>query len=127
MGAQTECIPYEEIVSHLTPDDHIAIISCNTCTRVCKTGGEGIIEDLARQLRADGFDVVSESLVTTACHYDYVADLVLPTNLTAAIVMACEVGWVAVVQRVGKHAKVVRACTTSGLLSSVPKRPAKAS
>ena len=121
MGAQTEAVPYEEMVSQLDRSDRIAVISCNTCVRVCKTGGEGIMEDLARRLRADGFDVCDEVLVTVACHHDYVADAALTNGVTAAVVMACEVGWISVVQRL-RDRKVIRACTTSGLLSSVPKK-----
>jgi len=126
MGAQTEAIPYEEITAQLSRDDRIAVITCNTCVRVCDTGGEEIMPEFARRLRADGFRVCDEAVVTVACHADYIRDAMAASDATAAVVMACEVGWIAVAQHMGDR-KVVRACTTSGLLSSVPKRKATAS
>jgi len=121
MGAQTEAVPYEEIVSMLAPDDTVALLTCNTCVRVCRTGGVDFMEEMARRLRADGFNVVDEAVVTTACHYDYVANALPREGFTVAIVLACEVGWIAVRQHCPKP-KLIRACKTLGLLSSVPKK-----
>lgn len=120
MGSQTEPIPYEEIVAQLSPDDRIAVITCNTCVRIVGVGGTEIMRGLAKRLREDGFIVTDEISVTTACHYDYVARAPLREDATAAVVLACEVGWMAVVQRLDGR-KIVRGAKTTGLMSSVPK------
>ncbi|HQK93710.1 MAG TPA: hypothetical protein PLD23_09405 [Armatimonadota bacterium] len=125
MGAQTEAVPYEEIVAQLEPGEKVALVTCNTCVRVCETGGEAFMEEMARRLRADGFEVTDEVVTITACNRDYVFDAPMSGRQTATIVLACDVGWMAVVQRF-RDRKCVKACKTTGLMSSVPKSRPKA-
>jgi len=120
MGAQTEAIPYEEIVAQLEPGEKVALVTCNTCVRIVGTGGEEFMEDMARRLRADGFDVTDEVVTITACNRDYVVDAPMSGRQTATVVLACDVGWMAVVQRF-RDGKCIKACKTTGLMSSIPK------
>jgi len=68
----------------------VGIVSCNSCARVCETGGKEKMEELAARLKADGFQVVDTELVPLACNVDavkrpdYKADYI--------VVLACDSG-----------------------------------
>jgi hypothetical protein len=62
---------YEDLKGMLKPDHGIVILSCNSCARLNDgLGGEEGAENLARKLRADGFDVVHRELLNEACSPD---------------------------------------------------------
>ena len=54
----TSCKPYGIIRGMLKKWKKVGIVSCNSCARVCETGGKDKMEELATRLKTDGFDVV---------------------------------------------------------------------
>jgi hypothetical protein len=82
--------PYGVIKGMLKKWKKIGIVSCNSCARICETGGKEKMEELAARLKADGFEVVDMELVPMACAIDavkrpnYQADML--------IALACDSG-----------------------------------
>jgi hypothetical protein len=68
----------------------IGIVSCNSCARVCETGGKEKMDELAQRLKNDGYDVVDTELVPMACNIDAVKR----PNYTADMLvsLACDSG-----------------------------------
>jgi ferredoxin len=82
--------PYDVIKAELRKWKKIGIISCNSCARVCETGGRKKLEEMAERLKNDGYEVVDTELVPMACmidlikKHDYQAEILL--------VLACDSG-----------------------------------
>jgi ferredoxin len=82
--------PYDVIKAELRKWKKIGIISCNSCARVCETGGIKKLEEMAERLKNDGYEVVDTELVPMACmidlikKHDYQAEILL--------VLACDSG-----------------------------------
>jgi len=66
----TEAKPYGIIKARLKKEDKIGIIACNSCARMCETGGEKAMKKLASRLKKDGFNVVDTDLIGIACDFD---------------------------------------------------------
>ncbi len=66
----TSIKPYGVIRGMLKKWKKIGVISCNSCARVCETGGKEKMEELAARLKTDGFDVVDMDVVPMACNMD---------------------------------------------------------
>ena len=82
--------PYGLIKSKLSKKDQIGIISCNSCPKICETGGEKEMKKLARRLKKDGFNVVDMDLIGRACDFDLLKKDEL--HGTTTIVLACDAG-----------------------------------
>jgi hypothetical protein len=86
----TSSKPYGVIKGMLKKWKKIGIVSCNSCARVCETGGREKADELAVRLRQDGFDVVDVEVLPMACNVDaarrpnYKGDLL--------VVLACDSG-----------------------------------
>jgi hypothetical protein len=86
----TNSKPYGVIRGMLKKWKTVGIVSCNSCARVCETGGKEKMDELAARLKADGFQVVDTELVPLACNLDavkrpdYKADYL--------VVLACDSG-----------------------------------
>jgi hypothetical protein len=86
----TNSKPYGVVKGMLKKWKKIGIISCNSCARVCETGGRKKLEEMTERLKNDGFEVVDSELVAMACmvdlvkKHDYQADILL--------VLACDSG-----------------------------------
>jgi hypothetical protein len=108
----TSCKPYGIIRGMLKKWKKVGIVSCNSCARVCETGGKDKMEELATRLKTDGFDVVDMELVPMACNVDamkkpdYKADYL--------IALACDSG-VCTLQSLFPNKAVVQALDTVGL------------
>ena len=66
----TSSKPYGVIRGMLKKWRKTGIVSCNSCARVCETGGRERMEELAERLKKDGFNVVDTHLVPMACNVD---------------------------------------------------------
>ncbi len=121
MGAVTQRLPLEKIESQLNKTDRIAIISCNTCVRFCGTGGLEKMEELAAQLRKDGFTVVDELLVTAACIRDYIERARISKNINKVIALTCDAGWTSIKQAL-PNVDVIRANETLGIMIVSPSK-----
>ena len=65
---RTRAVKYEIIVEQLEKkSDVISIVSCNTCVRLAKTGGEEKMKNLAMKLMEDGYHVKDGFLITLPC------------------------------------------------------------
>ena len=86
----TSAKPYGIVKGQLKKWKKIGIVACNSCARVCETGGKQKMEEMAERLRKDGFDVVDVELVPMAC----AIDIVKKPNYQAdmLISMACDSG-----------------------------------
>jgi hypothetical protein len=108
----TSSKPYGLVRGMLKKWKKIGIVSCNSCARVCETGGKEKMEELATRLKQDGFDVVDMELVPMVCNVDaakkpdYHADYL--------VVLACDSG-VLTLQSVFHNKMVVPALDTIGL------------
>jgi len=86
----TNAKPYGVVRGMLKKWKKIGIVSCNSCARVCETGGREKMEKLAERLKKDGFEVVDTELVPMCCAIDavkrpnYQADML--------VVLACDSG-----------------------------------
>jgi hypothetical protein len=108
----TSIKPYGVIKGMLKKWKKIGIVSCNSCARVCETGGKEKMEELAARLKTDGFDVVDLELVPMAC----AVDSVKKPNYQAdyLVVLACDSG-VCTLQSLFPNKIVVPANDTIGL------------
>ena len=89
MGVMTRPRPMHDIVADLDRSQPLTVISCNNCTRVSGAGGEAVIGPFCRDLRARGFRVEQEVLITNPCSRGYFEDLELAPASKAVVLMAC--------------------------------------
>ena len=108
----TELKPYGMIKSQLNKKDKIGIVSCNTCARMCETGGRKEMKKLAARLKKDGFNVVDTDLIGFACDFDQLKAEELHGNTT--IVLACDAG-VYNLKKLFPKKKIITALDTIGL------------
>lgn len=108
----TEQKPYGMIRTQLTKEDKISIVSCNTCVRICETGGEKAMNELADKLSKDGFTVLNKDLIGAACDFDQIKDKKVGGN--AIIVLACDAG-IYNLKKLFPEKKIIPALDTIGL------------
>jgi hypothetical protein len=108
----TDMKPYGLIKSQLDKKDKIGIVSCNSCPKICETGGEKAMKKLSRRLKKDGFKVVDEDLIGRACDFDLLKKDEL--NGTATIVLSCEAGTYNIRKLFPKR-KLIEALDTIGM------------
>jgi len=108
----TKSKPYSEIKSELKKSDKIGIISCNVCARLCGTGGEKVMQNLANKLKKDGYNIVDVDLIGTPCDYELLNKSQLHGNVQ--IVLACDAGVYNLKKLFPKH-KIVGANKTLGV------------
>ena len=104
--------PYGLIRGMLRKWKKIGIVSCNSCARVCETGGREKMEELAQRLKNDGYEVVDTELVPMACNIDAVKR----PNYTAdmLVALACDSG-VCTLQSLFPSKTVIPGLDTIGL------------
>jgi len=108
----TELKPYGMIKAELEKNDKIGIVSCNACPRICETGGEPTMKELAERLKKDGYNVVDKDLIGRACDYDQLKAPEIHGNVT--IVLACDAGLYNLKKLFPKR-KIIAALDTIGL------------
>jgi hypothetical protein len=108
----TEIKPYGIIKGMLKKWKKIGIVSCNSCARVCETGGQKVMDELAERLRKDGYDVVDTALVPLACNLDLVKRPKLDADIL--VILACDCG-VNTIQDIFPGKKIVAALNTIGI------------
>jgi len=108
----TDIKPYGIIKGMLKKWKKIGIVSCNSCARVCETGGEKKMQELAERLKSDGYDVVNTALVPLACNLDLVKKPKLDADIL--VVLACDCG-VNTLQDIYPSKKIVPALNTIGI------------
>jgi len=108
----TELKPYGLIKSELNKKDNIGIVACNSCARMCETGGKEAMDKLALKLKQDGFNVVDTDLIGIACDFDQLKEDELQGDVT--IVLACDAG-VYNLKKLFPKRKIISGLDTVGL------------
>ncbi len=108
----TKSLPYSKIKKHLKKTDKIGVISCNSCVRICGTGGEKQMNALAFKLKKDGFNVVDIDLIGAPCNYELLNKSQLHGNVQ--VVLSCDAGCYNLKKLFPKH-KIIPALKTLGL------------
>jgi len=108
----TESKPYGMIKGQLKKRYRINIVSCNSCTRMCETGGKEAMKKLSMRLRKDGFNVVDMDLIGMACDFDQLKKNELKGDVT--IILACDSG-VYNLKKLFPRRKIIPALDTLGL------------
>ncbi|MGD9131956.1 MAG: hypothetical protein PVH73_10360 [Candidatus Bathyarchaeota archaeon] len=108
----TNSKPYGVVKGMLKKWKTIGIISCNSCARVCETGGQKRMDELAERLKKDGYNVVNTAVVPLACNIELVKRPQLDADIL--VVLACDCG-VSTVQEIFANKKVVAANDTIGI------------
>ena len=104
--------PYGIIKGMLRKWKKIGIVACNSCARVCETGGREKMEELAERLRKDGYNVVDTDLIPLACNVDLVKRPKYESDVL--VVLACDSG-VYTFQSLFPAKKIVPALNTIGI------------
>ncbi len=108
----TSSKPYGVVKGLLKKWKKIGLVSCNSCARVCETGGKEIMEALGERLKRDGFNVVDMELVPMACAIDAVKKPNYQADMLVAL--ACDSG-VLTLQALFPTKMVIPANDTIGL------------
>jgi len=104
--------PYGIIRGALRKRKKIGLIACNSCARICETGGQKRLDELSERLKKDGFDVVGADLVPLVCNIDAVKRRSYDGDYL--LILACDSG-VFTVQSLFPSKVVVPALNTEGL------------
>ncbi|UZE94070.1 MAG: hypothetical protein IB618_00645 [Candidatus Pacearchaeota archaeon] len=104
--------PYGLIKAQLDKKDKIGIVSCNSCAKLCETGGEKEMKKLAEKLKKDDFKVVDMDLIGVPCDFDQLKKDELHGDVT--IVLACDAG-VYNLKKLFPKRKIIEALDTTGL------------
>ncbi|MBW1800664.1 MAG: methylenetetrahydrofolate reductase C-terminal domain-containing protein [Deltaproteobacteria bacterium] len=86
--------PFKEIMDSLEGYEKIAVIGCNGCAKVCMTGGDEQVAELAEKLRNQGKKVVLEATPDRTCYVDKTRKVLDPNldrvkEAEAMIVLGC--------------------------------------
>ena len=104
--------PYGIVKGMLKKYYSVGIIACNSCARLCETGGQKRMEELAERLKKDDYDVVDSDLVPLVCNIDAVKRREYKGK--QLLVLACDAG-VFTVQSLFPNKSVIPANDTVGL------------
>jgi hypothetical protein len=104
--------PYGVVRGQLRKWKKIGVVACNSCARVCETGGKEKMEELAQRLKSDGFDVTDTELVAMTCNIDLTKKPQYQSEML--VVLACDSG-VFTLQTLFPDKIVVPALDTVGL------------
>lgn len=108
----TKLKSYKQIKSKLNKKDKIGIVSCNSCARMCGTGGEKELKILSSQLKKEGYNVVDEDLIGAPCMMSQLKKDELHGDKTIAL--ACISG-VYNLKKLFPKRKIIPALETLGL------------
>ena len=108
----TSMKPYGMIRGSLRKWKKTGLIACNSCARVCETGGKKRLDELTERLTKDGFNVVGSDLVPLVCNIDAVKRRSYDGDYL--LILACDSG-VFTVQSLFPNKIVVSALNTEGL------------
>ena len=122
MVAITEKKKFEEITSQLKPKEKIALITCNTCTRMYNTGGLEVLNEYADKLENQSFKVTDRIVLTAACFEDYIKAVSITKESTSAIILACDSGY-GMVKRNLPNKKVICGLKTLGIQQGRDPKP----
>ncbi|OYT41382.1 MAG: hypothetical protein B6U78_03040 [Candidatus Aenigmarchaeota archaeon ex4484_224] len=95
----------------------IAILACNGCARFCETGGESYLNELAKRLEENGFEVKIKKLIPLLCDIDLIKREVSEEEIKEVdciIPLACIAGIYAT-KKLFPNKKIIEAIDTIGI------------
>lgn len=116
MVCVTRRLPLQRLLDLLTPGEEVTVISCNTCTHYCGTGGRLAMDHLTFHLEIHGISVVGKELVTRVCLQEQLRHCSVQGTI---VLMACNSG-LASVREAWPDKKIVVTNDTLGLGSYHP-------
>lgn len=117
---RTRAIKYKEVAAQLDKDhDVIALVSCNTCVRLAKTGGQAKMKKMATQLKGDEFQVKEGFLITLPCWDSCLENFKLNDQVNTVIIIGCSCAKAAI-ETLYPKMKVVSAIMDRGMLIEDP-------
>ena len=122
MVAITEKKKFEAIKANHKPKEKVALLTCNTCTRMFNTGGLEILNEYAKQLESENFEVTDRIVLTAACFEDYIKSASITKASTSAIILACDSGY-GTVKRNLPDKKVICGLKTLGVQQGRDPKP----
>ena len=108
----TSMKPYGMIRGSIRKWKKVGLIACNSCARICETGGKKILDELSERLKKDGFNVVGSDLVPLVCNITAVKRRSYEADYL--VILACDSG-VFTVQSIFPDKIVIPALFTKGL------------
>ena len=108
----TRLVNYNKIKKQLNKKDKIGIVSCNSCARMCGTGGEKEMIILSEKLKRDGYHVVDTDLIGAPCMINQLKKDELNGDTT--IILACVSG-VYNLKKIFPKKKIIPGLKTIGL------------
>ena len=63
--------PEQEVLDAVAGYDKVVVVGCNGCAKVCNTGGEPQVAEMAEKLRAAGKEVVFEVTPERTCYINH--------------------------------------------------------
>lgn len=103
---------YSSIKKDLKKSDRIGIVSCNSCARMCETGGMKEMKNFFGRLKKDGYHVVDMDLIGIACDFDQLKKDELKGDVM--LVLACDSG-VYNLKKLFPRKKIIPCLETIGL------------
>lgn len=110
----TKSRDYKGIIKRLKKLDKIIILSCNSCAKICKTGGEKELNRLKSKLEKDGFKVTSVVLIAVPCNLDMMEESKKEFIGNTIICLACDAA-IHNLKKVFPKMKIIPALKTIGL------------
>ncbi|MDD2680401.1 MAG: hypothetical protein PHO03_06355 [Candidatus Omnitrophica bacterium] len=110
----TKSRDYKDIVKNLKKSDKVSIISCNSCAKICGTGGEKNMEKMKSKLEKDGFKVVSLTLIAVPCNVDMVESSKKEVLGNKIVCIACDAA-IHNLKKIFPKKKIIEALYTVGL------------
>ena len=68
----TQPKPFSEVVDAIGVQQRLLVIGCGGCAKVCHTGGEPEVEEMVRQLEAEGHVVLASGVPERTCYIQHV-------------------------------------------------------
>ena len=108
----TDSKPYGLLKTMFSKSDKIGIVSCNTCAKMCETGGQKGMDRLAKRLKDDDFNVVGKKLISIACDLSLIKKEEIKGDVIIAL--TCDAG-VYALKKLLPNKKIITALDTIGL------------
>jgi ferredoxin len=68
----TQPKPLSEVVDAIGPPQSLFVIGCGGCAKVCHTGGDPEVEEMAQRLEAEGYTVLAKGVPERTCYIQHV-------------------------------------------------------
>ena len=109
----TETKPFGMIRAKLKKSDRISLVVCNTCAKMCGTGGKKGLDEIEEDLKKTGYNVVDSFLSILVCNKNIIKKTIKPKG-NIILVLACDAG-VYCIKKLCRGKTVIAVLDTVGL------------